>query len=228
MFNAADIELARNIVEKLALPDCIGYVEDDETLCDDISLALDDIIDFESDFYVTSGVSKVVIDIEKLPFVIKFPFDGMWSYDGEEEEDYFEEYCGAYSENGNNYCEAELRYTRLLEEEGYGYLVPEMDFLCVVCGRPFYIQSRVRPFEECYNKLTPTEDSLQKTRNCRGPFDLTWRALAYDFYGEEAFNGFLEWATNNAPDVISDAHGGNYGIDMAGRPVLLDISGFNH
>lgn len=227
MFNAADIELARNIVERLTLPERIGYIEDDETLCRDISLALDDIIDFESDFYVTNGVSKVVIDIEKLPFVIKLPFDGMWNYDEEEEKDYFERYCGAYSKYGDNYCEAELRYTRLLEEEGYGYLVPEMDFLCVVDDRPFYIQSRVRPLIECCNNLTPTEDSLQKALNCRGPFDLTWRALAYDFYGEEVFNGFLEWATNNAPDVISDAHGGNYGIDMAGRPVLLDISGFN-
>lgn len=227
MFNTTDIELARSIVEKLPLRDCLGWVEDDESLCNEIATELDGIIDFESDFYVTSGVSKVVIDIEKLPFVIKFPFDGMWRYDEEEDEDYFEEYCGANSENGDNYCEAELKATEIIQENGYGYLVPDMMFLCVAGGRPFYIQERVHPYCECDYKIKPSEDSLTKARLQNESYSPKWRALVFDIYGEETFNNFMAWAREYVPDAVSDCHSGNYGIDMAGRPVIFDISGFH-
>lgn len=223
MFRPEDIELAQRIVSVLDLPADIG--EDDEI--EDVMEHQLEGAEIDGDYYVTSGVSKAVIVIENLPFVIKTPFSGYW---GDFEEDGYDTPFYHFSEANeicpDDYCFDELQKTRRVEEEGFGMFVPHMEFLCEFNGRPFYIQGKARQLIDSRNEMNPSRDSMQKAKNYSVAFVKEWVALAIDFYGEETWNSFIQWATENEPSVLSDMHGGNYGLDMEGRPVMFDISGF--
>lgn len=223
MFQLEDIERARRIVSVLDLPAKIG--EDDEI--EGIMESQLEGAGIDGDYYVTSGISKAVIVIENLPFVIKTPFSGYW---GDFEEDGCDVPFYHFSEANeifpDDYCFDELQKTQRVEEEGFGMFVPHMEFLCESNGRPFYIQGKARQAIDFRNKMNPSGDSMQKAKNYSLAFIKEWVALAIDFYGEEIWNSFIQWATENEPSVLSDMHGANYGLDMEGRPVMFDISGF--
>ena len=76
--------------------------------------------------------------------------------------------------------------------------------------------------------MKPSRESLVKAKNYSLSFVKEWIALAIDFYGEEFWNEFIQWATETEPDVLTDMHTSNYGLDMEGRPVMFDISGFRN
>lgn len=222
MFRPEDIELARQLVSVLDLPEDMG--EDDEIEYV-IERQLESIV--EGDFYVTSGVSKVAIVIEDLPFVIKIPFNGYWEEFYDDENDIpFHHFSEANEICPDDYCFDELQKTQHVEEEGYGMFVPHMQFLCNSHGVPYYIQGKARQMLGCRDAMKPTGDSMQKAKNYSLAFIKEWIALVIDFYGEELWNNFIQWATENEPSVLSDMHGANYGLDMEGRPVMFDISGF--
>lgn len=234
MFDVKDIERARGIVSNLDLPEEFGSYENDDEFTNELIIGqLEDVID--GDFSVTNGASKLVIIIDDLPFVIKIPFNGHWywedSYDDDEdgyEGNYFCYFSlanGAYGEC-DDYCGVELNATRAVEEAGFGYFVPGMMYLTTVCGHNIYVQEKVKPLCECRRSITPSHESLEKANKTRAPFVDEWLALVFDKYGEEAYKNFMDWAYECEPDVISDCHSGNYGIDMNGNPVLFDISGF--
>ena len=225
MFRAEDRERARKIVSELELPVEFGETE---ITCGYFEEQLMDVIGDE-DFYVTSGVSKLVIVVESLPFVIKIPFNGQWeeNYDDECEDD--ETFCrfeNASDWSCDDYCCEELEMTNSMEENGFGALVPEMDYLCDVCGRSVYIQTKVIPMSEARKKISPSADSRKKAENYKGSFFKDWIALVYDTYGVGFWNAFVAWAREWQPEVLQDVHSGNYGIFEDGRPVMFDISGF--
>lgn len=223
MFRSEDIEAARKIVSALDLPENIGEDEEIEYV---IERQLENVI--EEDYYVTSGVSKVVIVIESLPFVIKIPFNGYWhDYDCGDEEEIdrgFEHFTGANEIFPDDYCFDELQKTLMIEERGFGMFAPHMELLCTIDDRSFYIQGRAQPLCDSKRNITPSVDSMQKAKNYCLSFVDEWIALAIDYYGEEIWNEFVQWGTEN--HLFGDMHTANYGIDMAGRPVIFDISGF--
>ena len=223
MFRPEDIELARQIVSVLDLPEDIGEDEEIEYI---IERQLENVV--EGDYYVASGISKAVIIIESLPFVIKIPFNGYWhdyDYGDEEETDRgFEYFTGANEIFPDDYCFDELQKTLMIEERGFGMFAPHMEFLCTIDDRSFYIQGKARPLCESKKDITPSGDSMKKAKNYNLSFVDKWIALAIDCYGEETWNEFVQWATEES--LFGDMHSGNYGIDMAGRPVIFDISGF--
>lgn len=225
MFQLEDIERARRIVSTLTLPERFG---EDDTITYDIERQLDDVVD--EDFFVASGVSKAVIVVDSLPFVIKIPFNGYWDFDYEDEDGSpaFYEFTGASEYRPDDYCEYELEKTESLKDSGYGVFVPDMEYLCDADGYAVYIQMKVQPLYEVRSTMKPSRESLAKAKNYSLSFIKEWIALAIDFYGEEFWNSFIQWATENEPDVLTDMHTANYGLDFDGRPVLFDISGFRN
>ena len=53
-----------------------------------------------------------------------------------------------------------------------------------------------------------------------------WRAAIVECYGEEFWANFIEWDKVNDMDMLTDMRYDNYGYDMSGRPIILDVSGF--
>ena len=224
-----NLEFARRVVEAIGFPSDFAS-DEDERISTIYSEKVAEVVD--EDFYVTNGISKLVIDIESLPFVIKIPFDGRMASE-EVEEDEWEDYyipfeCGDGKYN-NDYCLTEMRMTDLIKDSEYDMFCLDMEYLCTVDGRDVYIQEKAKIFEDCRKSIHPTADSFNKAKKRNNDYllDPSWRALAYDMYGEEKFENFMAWAQDNAPELMSDMHAANYGIALDGRPVLIDISGFN-
>lgn len=228
-FSEKDLDYARDIISQLDIPD---YEFGGEDAADDLYKQLKDIVDENVKVEVEYGVSKAVIILSVLPFVIKIPFDGQW-YESEDYDTYetimeFSEFnCGGGS-CYNDYCDTELITTQLAQDAGFGYFVPDMMYLCDECGRRIYVQEKVKPMFNVYNVVNPSKDSLESAKKDCTNFNREWVALVYDFYGEDAWNEFIDWAENEAPEIISDCHTGNYGIREDGAPVIFDISGFDN
>ena len=226
-FTERDLAYARSIVEQLEVPE---YEFGGEDAADDIYEQVKRIVE-HNDVVVNCGVSKVAIILKELPFVIKVPFDGVW----DEVEDYeteimtmeFSDFNYGGGTKYNDYCAIELDITNMAHEAGYDCFIPDMMFLCEVNGRRFYVQEKVKSLSESRREVNPTPDSYERAKRDRSDFDREWVALVYDFYGEDAWNEFVEWAENEASEILSDCHSGNYGIRNDGTPVIFDISGFD-
>lgn len=227
-FKTEDLERARKIVSVLELPEEFG--------CDDgdfdtypIESQIEDVVG--GDFFVTSGVTKLVIDVNDLPFVIKIPFNGQREYLWIDENHCDDgTWCPFYRASGSSrwdYCETELEYTIEIQNEGYEMFVPDMMYLCNIDGYNVYVQEKVLPRCENRNTYEATDASLEKARNCNRYFDLEWAARAIDIYGVDAFVEFCEWANDELPRMMEDMHTGNYGYRKNGDPVILDLSGFS-
>ena len=228
MFELKDIERAREILEYLTLPGEFGVDADDDFYVEDIEEQIDGVIN--GHFVVTNGITKMVIIPDELPFVIKIPFNGRHIYDYYDEDECeveFIYFTMAESEvSDEDYCARELELTTRIKEEGFGEFVPDMMYIGRCCGHNVYIQERVKPMSECAKALHPTEDSLNKSKKISAPFIDVWAALAIDAYGEDEYYAFLDWARSYEPEVLSDMHNGNYGVDKNGNPIILDICGF--
>ena len=222
-FDINQIEEARQIVKDLQFPEEFGSIDD---------VNIDSMLNTEDDYTIDSGVSKLVINIDKFPFVIKIPFRGQWlemdsDYDDEDTELNFCPFYGAMPYGQcDNYCADELQKTRAVQEAGFGEFVPEMMYLCTVDGLDIFIQEKVKEQFCSRNSIHPTEDSLKRAVRMRSSFESEWLALVIDCYGEDEWDAFSEWVKSEEPEIFSDCHTGNYGIRMDGTPVIFDISGF--
>ena len=225
-FKEAELAEARRIVSCLELPAEFGT--DADLDLSDIECQLEDVVN--GDYFVSCGISKAVIIIEDLSFVIKIPFNGHWysdwNSDTDEFEEHFEHFRYANDVAADDYCKDELDNIILIKKSGYGCFVPDMIYLTTVSGFPIYIQEKVVPKnEQREDDVNPTANSLAEAR-AGGYWDLEWAATAIDMYGLTFFQNFMAWADRNCRAVMSDLHDGNYGYDMSGRPVILDVSGF--
>jgi hypothetical protein len=227
-FKSEDIIKARRIVSQLKIPSQFGTDEDMDTF--ELENQLNDIMD--EDFFVSCGVSKAVIIIDDLPFVIKIPFNGRWLAEwideaGEYDYDHkwFCEFSHAETGKYDDYCADELTHIIDIQEEGFGCFVPDMMYLCTVCGFDIYVQEKVEPLSETKQKIIPSFESVEKARKS-GYWDTIWAAKAIDMYGFDFFEKFMKWMNKNCAGVVADLHYGNYGYDVGGRPVILDVSGF--
>ena len=222
MLTNKDIEVAREIAMHLDLPQEFGGSEDlDES---EYEYKFQDFI--EGDFHVSCGVSKLVIVIDELPFVIKIPFNGRWEMDWDDDDNlYFCEFSEACDADATDYCLDELQKTLSIQDSGYGYFVPDMIDIGMYCGRNVYIQEKVKPLCEC-RKLQTSEDSLTKAKERNHVFRTDWIARVFDLYGEEKWNEFISFLKCWEPEVLSDMHSGNYGVTPDGAPVLFDLAGF--
>ena len=227
-FKVKDLEKARKIVSALNLPEEFGC-DDGEFDTFPIEEQIQDVVD--GDFFVSNGITKMVIIVDDLPFVIKIPFNGqreyMWIDETHCDDGTWYPFYQADSSKGWDYCGAELDYTTAIQEEGYGMFVPDMMYLCTVCGYDVFVQEKVYPMCENRHTYGASEASMEKARECRRSFDIEWTARAIDIYGMDAFIDFCDWADNALPDMMHDMHSANYGYRENGDPIILDLSGFN-
>ena len=224
MLTNKDIEVAREIAKHLDLPAEFGGHEDMDT--SEYEYDFQDFI--EGDFYVSCGVSKLVIVIEDLPFVIKIPFNGRWEMDWENEDKwYFNPFYSACDECCDDYCLDELEKTLSIQETKFAHFVPDMVDIGIFCGHAVYIQEKVKPLCDC-SRLKTSERSLQqaKLQTTTTLFRTDWIARVYDLYGQDTLDEFVEFLKTWEPEVLSDMHTGNYGITLDGAPVLFDLAGF--
>lgn len=206
---------------------------------------------FDSDFFdkfkdarIASGISKMVIILPELPFVVKIPYAGIYAYDYEDE---YEEYdChnryGDYDEEGEghfkffryDYCAKEIDdYERAVNAcpEAENFLLPS-EFYTEINGYKFYLQEKVKG----YNSII--EDDLDaKTSRRRTLVDKllhkkdiylnsTWGALAISFFGTKKFMSFVDTLYVSQHSIFADLHCGNLGIRANGAPCILDFADF--
>ncbi len=229
-FKPEDLLKARGIVSQLELPAQFGMDEDLEVpiLYDQLENILDE------DFHVACGISKAVIIIDSLPFVIKIPFTGRWIYqcdswgdrEGRAE---FTPFENANEHIPDDYCYDELQNTTNAKVDGFGLFVPNMQFLmtlnCAEHNYDVYVQEKVTPENENRRPINPSKNSMDIAANYYS-VDLRWAAYAIDLYGADYFRSFMEWVEDNCRDILCDFHDGNFGYDMSGHPIILDFSGF--
>ena len=230
-FNDADLLKARGIVSQLELPAQFGMDEDLEVpiLYDQLENILDE------DFHVACGISKAVIIIDSLPFVIKIPFTGRWihqydSWDDDEGWTEFTPFENANVQAPDDYCYDEFQNTTSAKVDGFGLFVPNMQFLmtlkCAEHNYDVYVQEKVVPEDENKRPINPSRNSMDIAADRGYSVDLRWAAYAIDIYGADYFEAFMEWIEANCSDVLCDFHDGNFGYSMSGAPIILDVSGF--
>lgn len=236
------IEQAREIVEKLDLPEEFGVDESGDMDDQAISLLTDRLEYLRiRNFNVMNGISKAVIVLDDYPFVIKIPFNGNWHYEYDydehndewftnEEETVFTWFTHACAPDTSDYCWNEYDKIKMAQDRGYGDLFPDMaqifedDY-----GRHFYIQEKVRVFSYFDKKNPPSADSRKRAESMEPKYsacNVNWRASVIDFYGENFWISFVNWNDHGCFGYLDDMHSSNYGYRFDGTPVLIDVSGF--
>jgi hypothetical protein len=231
IFKKEDIDFARKFVETLCIPEEYGISDDDYN--DDISYVW--VKGFDSEIMpmpkLYHGVSKVVLDFDCLPFVIKIPLNGMWVYDYEKddgESETFEYFHHASGESEDDYCWDELTKTKAMQYDGFGELAPLMELLTTIDGRNFYIQEKVKPYGET-ESVKPSKESLELVSSLSRTYQVAcpeWVAAIVDEHGLDFWIDFCDWDEDRGGEILQDLHANNYGYDMDGRPVIFDLSGF--
>ena len=175
---------------------------------------------YKKPFNWDEGATKGVLIFDTLGFVIKLPYRGDY-YDPDEG---LEEFCGANTQNGWDYCEAEEYYGNKADEYGVGNCFAKTISLGTVNGHPVYYQEIVESFSSVGSsshsreEIDEMEDKVSSFYN--NDIDLDWLCDAYDYHGEEIFYQFMGFIENFS---INDLHNGNIGY-IGMKPVVLDYS----
>jgi len=236
MFTAHDYEVAKMIVVGIHLPPQLGVNSSDDTFDSDW-------VDYEvsknysGDFHIDNGVSKMVIIPENEDFVIKIPFNGMYEYEwDDDEEDYdwenpsFDYFTGAHAPDQTDYCWDEMLAIEKANKAGFGWLFPHTEFLMCQDGIRFYIQEKVRT-SRAFHPVGLSQNSRDTAENMTYRYqsgNAEWRATIVEVYGEDFWINFVNWDDENRVGILTDMHSMNYGYDMSGCPVILDASGFRN
>ena len=233
-----ELDIINNILNKLEIPSQFGVYEEggDEYIepvieqCEEMGVKW------------TTGASKFVIFPNDCNYVIKIPMNGSWFYSSEydevlddwTDEEFFEEYTGAYGGCGWDYCNAEVVAYADAKEAGFEDFLAETKYIGRTSdGTPAYVQEKVKVSLDYENKegsKTPSPESSSRAeavwaKKFRRVASKYWLGLAIDEKTEERVEAFIEFAKNH--DCIgADMHAENFGYRADGSVVLLDYSGF--
>lgn len=236
MLTQTDFIHATEIIDCLSIPEQFGVNEssDDFDSVYDLEWQLHDA--HIENFSIDNGVSKAVIIPDNSNFVIKIPFNGIKYYEWDEEtdegEDSFEFFHYADAPDSSDYCWDELIKIEDARKAGFGNLFPETAFVKEHNNTRFYIQEKVRTYNQaCRCGGTPaiSENSRDKAKGMDyhySPCSIEWRAAVIEFYGEEFWKDFVNWDDMSCTGILIDMHSNNYGYTIDGRPIILDASGF--
>lgn len=238
MFTKTDFLYAEKIIDGLNIPAHFGVdgSEDEFDGWNDLDAQVRDIN--IGDFTIDNGISKAVIVPADFNFVVKIPFNGIKYYEWDDEADeysgdeYFEFFCHAEAPDQSDYCWDEQIKIEKACDAGFGDLFPETAFVKEHDGTRCYIQEKVRTFKQamqCGRVPTVSENSRTKAKDMDSYYSSCsweWRAAVIEFYGEEYWKSFVNWDSINCIGILTDMHINNYGYNMDGRPVILDVSGF--
>lgn len=233
-----ELDIINNILNKLEIPEEFGVYEEggDEHIksviekCEEMGVKW------------TTGASKFVIFPNDCNYVIKIPMNGSWFYSSEydevlddwTDEEFFEEYTGAYGGCSWDYCNAEVAAYADAKEAGFEDFLAETKYIGRTSdGTPAYVQEKVKVSLDYENKegsKTPSPESSSRAeavwaKKFRRFASKYWLGLAIDEKTEERVEAFIEFAKNH--DCIgADMHCENFGYREDGSVVLLDYSGF--
>ena len=204
-----------------------------------------------------NGVTKGVLIFKELDFVVKIPFEGYcneteshyensngswigsWSSRWNsrlhkvEYEEIFEDFTGAATENGWNYCEVEVDLIDAAREEGLNKCFAATELLGYAKDHPIYIQEKCFMFsdactstnkEKYKNRTKADYDSLKEVRE-RADFwgiDNDWVLDFLIYWGEEMLKRLGQFLFVHD---IEDLHNGNIGY-RNGVPCLVDYSSY--
>lgn len=233
------------------------YINPDDGYVDDLP---DQIIEVLNDnnlrYEVAAGATKLAIVLKDYNFVFKIPFAGTYTavdrcmrcicscnecpyesltvYDEDETEDF---------EHGN-YCETEVVYFDLAEEEGVSDYFAETINLtnydeddekvnvylqekCIPCSA-FNYPDYSKKVERQVSHLSSRRRSSRKwKRNSVFYLNKNWLALLITKVGYKAVIALAEKSKTLA-NLFEDLHDDNYGIRISdGMPVIFDYSGFD-
>lgn len=220
-----DKELVNQVVSALDIPEDFGLFDSETT---SVTNDYEDIIAHNFNGYLASGVTKLVIVLSSLNYVIKIPYSGEWSVNYDDDELIFTpfEYANDLAEfdihNSNwDYCENEVTKYNIAKEHGFADFFPET----VYVGNGVYAQEKCMEIDE--EEYTPSESSRALCRtnwkHFRG-IDADWVALAIDWYGFDRVMKFFDFIDEYR--MNEDLHRGNIGFRMNGAPIILDFSGY--
>ena len=218
------------------------HVEDSCVEEDDISHLLYQ--EFDKDFNVMSGATKIVIFEDNSDYVLKIPFYGRIEFIYTEDNNWWEEeefipFDSAYGSMNNDYCNAEIEIYEKVMKEAPQFLPMFVRTEKIYSDDNFsaYIQKKVTTNGDLYkNKLVPTPSfkSYEHADNARRsyryshlPHDRDWIARAYEFYGYDYVTDFLKYLDSADNKMFSDFHGGNLGYLETGAPVIFDYAGYH-
>ena len=194
------------------------------------------------------GATKMVIIPEDTEYVIKIPFTGQYTYNSpyydedlkewvESEYENYVDFCGAFSEWGNNYIEAEIRYYNMAEEAGWAEYFLPIEYVYDWDGIPIYIQQKADLFcseGEHEQVLYSSKENREKCLSIRNlnhtkwleldKFPISWVASLMDkmksFDKVKSFVDFLIEKT-----IYNDLHYSNIGY-ANGHAVIVDYGGY--
>jgi hypothetical protein len=245
----AERKILTAVAQAMQIPKEFGSYEDDEYvpgadgLRDDVEKVLN-----RNDFYYANGVSKFVIVPEHMNYVLKTPLLGMWYEKWNDSEGEVEDWETAESEysfqhfeyandfgcdadaDEDDYCENELIKYDNACDAGFGEFFAATDFLGHFNGNKFYIQEKVESLSslcgEAYKK--PSQEAVDTYDQHRSELGCSisgyWVTRAIEWYGLKRTLEFIKYIEQE--NIDQDLHSGNIGFTKAGKPVLLDWSGW--
>lgn len=174
------------------------------------------------------GASKFVLIPDNYDFVIKIPFKGTYYHTSEEDwdEDGFERFIYADSDNGWDYCEAETKRYELAENKGFNQFLAKTELLGYINDYPVYIQEKCVIFSQTDALSYHSNEEKSKTIATLGKRDfwinIDWLTDVRLYYGEDAFWFFINFIRDEEWDDLREDNIGYIGS----QPVLVDYSGY--
>lgn len=215
------------------LPKKFGIVEYEEENSEPINFSIikNAVFDIDPFAQVSFGASKLVIISPKLDgVVIKIPFNGWYTENVDTGELSWTYFYWATGSDESDYCLAEYEKFQKLKTYGLSCFVAKTLFYKKIDNFRIFLQEVVTPEEDIFEEYHPSQKSQKIADEWRkqGMFfiDSKWIANCLDKYGESKVKRFLFYCTNIDPDILEDAHSGNYGYRENETPALLDYSNF--
>lgn len=209
-------------VFEIRIPEHFGvneYGDDFNDSIDDVLRQLDRGIDY------AYGASQFVLYSFDSDIVIKLPFNGMYCWDNDENDEVFRPF-----QLVDNYCERALELYDQAIDDGFGEFFGKMERVgFTLDGVPIYTQEKIITENDTRVDKDEVTDSWDKASNLKDNIKISlsihWVAKAIDFYGEDKVSDFLIYIKKN--HMNEDLHTNNYGYRKSdGAPVLLDWAGF--
>lgn len=178
------------------------------------------------------GMSKIVIISPNLGnVVIKIPFNGYYMEEGLDRDLVWYPFYFATGSDPTDYCLAEFEKCNKLKTYGLNCFVANTMFYKKIGGVRIFLQEQVTPENDSYCTCKPSgksKDLADKWYSER-KFNIEpeWIANCLDRYGKSKVKRFLYYCANVDPDILADAHDGNYGYRRDDTPCVLDYSNYS-
>lgn len=183
--------------------------------------------DWDEDFQIYMGMTKLVIVPRKRNYVIKIPFTGFYSctYD----EDGFETDFKPVGEATQDVCQIEDDFYENASDELQQILTPNF-FIMNIDGLSIYIQEKYSTTYE-NSKYSFDIDYVKTISPIKNKIinHVTNKRLGKSFVGAliETFGITKAAKVVYETEYIDDLHRGNYGFAKDGRCMIFDYAGYN-